>query len=74
MNGNTLLGIVIGVVAGAFLVDTFQPAQDLLDNCKHEFKAKMKPIQHATKTAAKSATKAVGDKVETVKQELIKKD
>jgi len=59
MNGSTLLGIAIGMVAGAFLVDSFQPAQDLLDSCKHEVKSKMKTVKSSVKaTAAKAAQKA----------------
>lgn len=39
MKNSTLLGLGIGMVVGAYLVDTFQPAQDLVDNCKAKIKS-----------------------------------
>ena len=60
MNGNTLLGVIVGVVAGAFLVDTFQPAQDLLDNCKHEVKQKVQSVKSSVKSTASKAVDKTG--------------
>lgn len=60
MSGETLLGLVVGMVAGAFLVDTFQPAQDLYDNCKQEVQHKMHTVKASVKSAAQSAVQKAG--------------
>jgi hypothetical protein len=49
MKNSTLLGLGIGMVVGAFLVDTFQPAQDLVDSCKSKLKANAKSISKQAK-------------------------
>jgi len=64
MSGETLLGLVVGMVAGAFLVDTFQPAQDLYDNCKHEVQHKMHAVKGQVKTAAHTVAQKTGLKTQ----------
>jgi hypothetical protein len=58
MKNSTLLGLALGMAAGAFLVDTFQPAQDLVDNCKREVRAKVKSIAKYTKNKLHDATES----------------
>ncbi|MCL1944307.1 MAG: hypothetical protein FWF56_00650 [Firmicutes bacterium] len=49
MKNSTLLGLGIGMVVGAYLVDTFQPAQDLVDNCKRKIKSNASQLSKYSK-------------------------
>lgn len=54
MRNSTLLGLAVGMAMGAYLVDTFQPAQDLVDHAKKEIKSKADTISRYAKNYQKN--------------------